>query len=83
MNATDIPSFWIGLNNLTDNENYGNFQWEDGTSVGWANWADGQPNTLDNNQHCVELVRFLDDLLNDQDCSHRFAFICQGRSLYI
>ena len=53
---------WIGFNDIT-NEN--SFQWTDGSSVVYTNWAPGQPDNL-NDSDCVFMLP--DGTWDDSKC---------------
>jgi len=69
--------WWIGLSDILSE---GEFRWENGALVDYADWADGEPNNEDN-EDCVELRRKRDrgserDGWNDNQCSELRRFVC-------
>lgn len=73
---------WIGL---TDKEEEGSFQWADGTSPGYTNWAEEQPNDEDGEQDCAEIANGVFwpggepqiGVWNDFQCSMELMYICE------
>ncbi|XP_059175714.1 macrophage mannose receptor 1-like [Physella acuta] len=69
------PSYtrvWLGGN---DQLQEGKWVWTDGTKANLTTmWGYGEPNNLDGNQDCLEIV--VDGTLNDYDCAQTFSFIC-------
>ncbi|XP_019613644.1 PREDICTED: adhesion G protein-coupled receptor L3-like [Branchiostoma belcheri] len=78
---------WIGLNDI---KTEGNFVWEDGTPLGNLNrWLPGQPNNVDNMQHCGVLTRENNtggypNQWRDDDCSEArgVIVICEKDILF-
>uniref|UniRef100_A0A2A4J067 C-type lectin domain-containing protein n=1 Tax=Heliothis virescens TaxID=7102 RepID=A0A2A4J067_HELVI len=46
-------------------------------AAGFNSWSDNEPNNALNNEYCGSIFKN-DGKLNDLDCSHRFAFICEN-----
>ncbi|XP_078342787.1 alpha-N-acetylgalactosamine-specific lectin-like isoform X2 [Oculina patagonica] len=73
---------WIGL---TDKEEEGSFQWADGTSPSYTNWADEQPNDEDDEQDCTEIANGVFwpggepqiGVWNDFQCHNALMYICE------
>merc|ERR1712013_752178 len=66
---------WLGLTDFLDE---GVFSWVDGTAVGFTNWRGGQPNNINNNQHCVWMTG--SGVWDDIACKESRYFICQRES---
>ena len=66
---------WMGGD---DSLNVGNFAWSDGTPlpINDPMWDAGEPNRLDNSEHCLSLFanRYT---MNDDLCSKTRSYICQ------
>ncbi|XP_056147018.1 macrophage mannose receptor 1 [Lampris incognitus] len=72
---------WIGL---TRDRNFG-WAWTDKTSLGFLNWAPGEPNEAFHpgemvEENCVEM--YLDGLWNDNNCMQKRSFACRQRQYY-
>jgi hypothetical protein len=63
---------WIGMYDITSE---GTFQWTDGSSSTFTNWAANQPDDATGGFNCVET--YGDGTWNDQDCSAGFTGICK------
>ena len=75
----DSDAWWIGLN---DRDGEGDYEWVDGTAVGYTNWNDGEPNngagSWGGNEDCVEINRFSAvGTWNDLDCPTPNLYICE------
>ncbi|XP_041458281.1 macrophage mannose receptor 1-like isoform X1 [Lytechinus variegatus] len=67
---------WIGLN---DRDIEDTWKWTDGTNYDFWNWAEGEPNNV-NNEDCVHLGYFDDHqigLWNDNNCNDENRYICK------
>ena len=53
----------------------GQFNWVDGSAVGFTNFRPNQPNNGNNNQHCTLLRP--DGLWDDIICNRAEQFVCQ------
>ena len=55
------------------------FSWIDGTSPIYHNWADGEPNGMNNEEDCVEVSMEVSDKgsWNDISCTHGFGYVCK------
>uniref|UniRef100_H3CQ11 C-type lectin domain-containing protein n=1 Tax=Tetraodon nigroviridis TaxID=99883 RepID=H3CQ11_TETNG len=76
LNHTKYHNLWIGL---TRDSNLG-WAWTDETSLGFLNWAPGEPNSAFHpgsavEENCVEM--YLDGLWNDNSCLQRRGFVCR------
>ncbi|EGD75334.1 salivary C-type lectin [Salpingoeca rosetta] len=73
--ATDRPRWIGGYRDLAT----GNFLWADGTPWAFTNWANGEPNNLNNGEDCVSMGfrRFGGEEWNDADCLTRRRFACK------
>ncbi|CAD6190935.1 unnamed protein product [Caenorhabditis auriculariae] len=69
--STSIGRYWIGLSS----DSSGRFQWQDGTTSTYRNWAAGEPRITQN--ACVQ-----QDIGNGrwytEDCGKRQSFVCWG-----
>lgn len=63
--------YWIGL---SDRDDEGDFQWEDGSDVDYLNWGGGEPNDFDE-EDCAQLTG--SGAWNDLDCGASLAYICR------
>ncbi|XP_071822362.1 uncharacterized protein [Apostichopus japonicus] len=74
LDETNGGDWWIGMSDLAI-EDY--FRWVTCDDVdGWAatNWGDGEPNNLDDVQHCVHMVA---GKWNDWKCERPVNYICE------
>ncbi|XP_026154124.1 macrophage mannose receptor 1 isoform X2 [Mastacembelus armatus] len=81
LNYTKTHPIWIGL---TRDRNYG-WGWTDKTSVGFFNWATGEPNAAFHpgevgEENCVEM--YDDGRWNDNNCLQKRGFACRHRQYY-
>ncbi|XP_019618819.1 PREDICTED: alpha-N-acetylgalactosamine-specific lectin-like [Branchiostoma belcheri] len=63
---------WIGLDNLTDHEN---FVWSDGSALDYQNWAPDQPSI--GTEQCVEILPQEHYKWNNIPCNDSNYYICQ------
>ncbi|XP_014370346.2 macrophage mannose receptor 1-like [Papilio machaon] len=65
---------YIGISDLMANEVYITV---DGVSIKdvYNNWAQGEPNNSDGNEHCLTMT--LNGTLNDDRCDKKYPFICK------
>ncbi|KAF3849177.1 hypothetical protein F7725_015674 [Dissostichus mawsoni] len=78
LNHTKYHNIWIGL---TRDRNFG-WGWTDKTSLGFLNWAAGEPNAAFHpgeaaEENCVEM--FQDGNWNDNNCLQKRGFACRHR----
>uniref|UniRef100_A0A673L5H4 C-type lectin domain-containing protein n=1 Tax=Sinocyclocheilus rhinocerous TaxID=307959 RepID=A0A673L5H4_9TELE len=78
INYTKYHYVWIGL---TRDRSYG-WGWTDLTSLGFTNWAPGEPNEAVHDgdvgkENCVEMYH--DGTWNDNNCVQKRGFVCQHR----
>uniref|UniRef100_A0A096MA02 C-type lectin domain-containing protein n=1 Tax=Poecilia formosa TaxID=48698 RepID=A0A096MA02_POEFO len=78
LNFTKKHNIWIGL---TRDRNFG-WGWTDKTSLGFVNWAQGEPNSAFHpgdiaEENCVEM--YLDGRWNDNNCLQKRGFACRHR----
>ncbi|KAM7392700.1 hypothetical protein PAMA_007697 [Pampus argenteus] len=81
LNYTKRHNIWIGL---TRDRNFG-WGWTDLTSLGFLNWAQGEPNTAGHHgdaseENCVEM--YDDGRWNDNNCLQKRGFACRHRQYY-
>ncbi|XP_024917706.1 macrophage mannose receptor 1 isoform X1 [Cynoglossus semilaevis] len=81
LNYTKKHNIWIGL---TRDRNFG-WGWTDKTSVGYVNWAPGEPNAAFHpgdvaEENCVEM--YDDGRWNDNNCLQKRGFACRHRQYY-
>ncbi|KPP79615.1 macrophage mannose receptor 1-like, partial [Scleropages formosus] len=81
INYTKSHNVWIGL---TKNIYYG-WSWTDQTSLGFLNWAPGEPNSAihpgdTGGEDCVEM--YPDGQWNDNNCVQKRGFACRGHQFY-
>ena len=69
---TGSSGAWLGLTDFLDE---GVFSWVDGADVGYTNWREGQPNNVNNNQHCAWIRG--DGGWDDVTCKRSEAYVCQ------
>lgn len=67
----DFVSAWIGMYRVKLNENI--WQWSDGTSSSFLQWANNQPNNGEGNQNCVQMEP---GGWNDKFCYENQIFVC-------
>ncbi|XP_013146067.1 PREDICTED: macrophage mannose receptor 1-like [Papilio polytes] len=67
-------TIYIGVSDLVANEVY---RTVDGVSINdvYNNWAQGEPNNSDGNEHCLTMA--LNGTLNDDRCDKTYNFICK------
>ncbi|KAK3582968.1 hypothetical protein CHS0354_027084 [Potamilus streckersoni] len=70
------PGLWIGATNLNVRSG---FQWIDGNGFAFINWAPGEPNNVNNNEHCGEMITGgpLRSKWNDINCENQRGYICE------
>ncbi|XP_076080332.1 perlucin-like protein [Mytilus galloprovincialis] len=72
--ATHVQ-IWTGLNDLIRE---GHFTWvNDHSSVGYSNWASGEPSNYRGVEHCVTMHTNGLSTWNDQTCSYKTGYICE------
>lgn len=82
INYTKYHNVWIGL---TRDRSYG-WGWTDLTSLGFTNWAPGEPNEAFHDgdvgkENCVEMYH--DGTWNDNNCVQKRGFVCRHRQYYV
>ncbi|XP_055597029.1 perlucin-like [Uranotaenia lowii] len=75
----DGCSFWLGGSDLGEE---GCYTWSGtGRKVTFANWSPGEPNNMNNAEHCLQLVyipRFNQSWTwNDIECHKTMYFVCE------
>ncbi|XP_034048886.1 macrophage mannose receptor 1-like [Thalassophryne amazonica] len=77
LDKTKDHNLWIGLTR----DNYFAWGWTDETSVGFVNWAAGEPSLSyhpgEAPEKCVEMYH--DGKWNDNDCLQERGFVCRRR----
>ncbi|XP_070535732.1 macrophage mannose receptor 1-like [Ptychodera flava] len=68
---------WIGLHDMGSESNW---EWVDGTTFGFQNWAPGEPSNSGNVEDCVHLEYEQSKIgeWNDRTCTHYLGFICKA-----
>jgi len=72
-------TWWIGL---TDAEEEGTYEWDDGTPLDFEMWHEGEPNDLGGDQGCgnagcgEDCVVFTWDAWNDLKCGEEEGYLC-------
>jgi Lectin C-type domain len=69
------PGVWIGYEDLALE---GTWEWADGSSSSYTQWAPGEPNSYGGNEDCTEML--MDGTWNDLDCSDHRGFVCEKPS---
>ncbi|MCB9599254.1 MAG: C-type lectin domain-containing protein [Sandaracinus sp.] len=64
--------WWIGLN---DREDEGTWRWDSGSSSGYRNWGNLEPNNFAN-EDCVSMRP--DARWNDSGCNSNLRFVCEA-----
>ncbi|XP_067232917.1 C-type mannose receptor 2-like [Chanodichthys erythropterus] len=82
INYTKYHYVWIGL---TRDRSFG-WGWTDMTSLGFTNWAPGEPNEAIHDgdfgkENCVEMYH--DGTWNDNSCVQKRGFVCRHRQYYV
>jgi hypothetical protein len=74
VDSYSTEKWWMGFNDI-DSE--GSWVWEDGTAVGYTNWAAGEPNDS-GGEDCGQLNRYHPDTTwNDEPCTSSFRYVCE------
>lgn len=68
---------WIGLHDITVE---GNFQWADGSTAAFRNWATGQPDNEFGSENCGEYDA--SGKWKDAPCSSIFSGVCKWSSSF-
>ncbi|XP_034329690.2 perlucin-like [Crassostrea angulata] len=68
--------FWLGG---TDVQIEGEWVWTGNVQAmgSYKNWAPGEPNNANGNEHCLEMDMGGQYHWNDNNCENRFNFICE------
>ncbi len=76
--AGEEGDYWIGLN---DQDTEGTYEWSDGETSDYVNWAPAAPNHGDGEveEDCVEMIEGEDGHWNDRDCESDYLdYLCEG-----
>lgn len=81
LNYSKNHNIWIGLTR----DNHFGWAWTDKTSLGFLNWAPGQPNAALHpgevfEENCVEMLE--DGQWNDNNCLQKRGFACRHRQFH-
>ncbi|XP_034475714.1 C-type lectin 37Db-like [Drosophila innubila] len=72
--------YWLEINDLGNEGVYKLLS--SGLQAGFLNWHSNEPNDNDDNENCVELLKYGSDWeMNDNNCGHKFNFICEKHNL--
>ena len=63
---------WIGGSDIASE---GDWVWSDETTWSYSNWHSDEPSNDKKKEHCLTFQRHW----NDDDCTHKFPFLCQKR----
>ncbi|XP_016987980.1 CD209 antigen-like protein B [Drosophila rhopaloa] len=66
--------YWLGISDRVTNGKY--LSVASGKEAPFLKWGPGEPNNVENNEHCVELLD--GSVMNDNKCSDKYHFICQS-----
>nr|XP_016945093.1 CD209 antigen-like protein B [Drosophila suzukii] len=69
----DNKRYWLGINNRASKGNY--LSEASGKKAQFLKWRSGEPNNMEGNERCVELV---DGEMNDDMCFRNLHIICQS-----
>ena len=70
--------YWVGL---TDQGHEGHFVWVDGTALDdrpFRNWNRGEPNNMEDNEHCVHMWAYSAGSWNDLVCDEPLGVLCEA-----
>uniref|UniRef100_A0A0M3IJV6 C-type lectin domain-containing protein n=1 Tax=Ascaris lumbricoides TaxID=6252 RepID=A0A0M3IJV6_ASCLU len=76
--------YWIGLNKFS-----GKWEWEDGTTLNYTNWREGEPNECCGNPPACVIVNYKNDIgkWDDGSCRYRIrpfrmqSFVCKKSAI--
>jgi len=69
----DNKRYWLGINNRASKGNY--LSEASGKETQFLKWRSGEPNNIEGNERCVELVG---GEMNDDMCFRNLHIICQS-----
>ncbi|XP_058977483.1 lectin subunit alpha-like [Musca domestica] len=76
--------FWLGANDEYNRVKDPNrpFYWSSkGGRVNYSNFAKGEPNNMNSNEHCLHLLANAAGFQwNDKDCAAKHGFICEAKA---
>ncbi|XP_041376074.1 C-type lectin lectoxin-Thr1-like [Gigantopelta aegis] len=73
MSTVGPQSYFLGL---TDEQTEDLFIWENGKSVDFTNWYDGEPDNNGNDEDCVQFTTF-EEKWEDVKCTDDIKYICE------
>ena len=73
--AGSSVKWWFGYNDRTTE---GTWEWEDGSTSSYTDWASGEPNDAGSGEDCAQFGRFTNKGWNDEPCSSTFYFVCES-----
>ena len=68
---------WIGIHDQTNEEEF--IYESSGQTITYSNWNPNEPNNAGNTEDCGQLVVSTAGKWNDNDCSKKFAFVCENK----
>ncbi|XP_040026082.2 ladderlectin-like [Gasterosteus aculeatus] len=71
--SSNHPNTWIGGSDAQEEKQW---FWSDGIRFDYTNWANGEPNNLGGNQHCIQMNFGDAKAWDDVDCLTKLPSIC-------
>ena len=75
LEVNDVRRVWIGLFKL--HHRGGSWGWTDGTPLDYTDWYPGEPNNVDQGEHCGALWRRKGYQWLDVPCDCNYSVLCQ------